>query len=56
MNYKRWFVGALALWVVTIGIVGYFFVKRSEQILRLLADLTSRCTACHERYRFSTTP
>lgn len=27
MNYKWWFVGALALWVVTIGIVGYFFVK-----------------------------
>lgn len=27
--------------------------ERSEQVLRRLADLTSRCTACHDRYRFS---
>ena len=154
MNYKRWFVGALVLWVVTIGIIGYFFVKgqtvpgsdsrtavvlaeserdqilaemrhllksvhgilqgvstqdlsgagksaraagmgmaadvnpalmaklplafkamgmsvhrdfdgladgiqsgeRAEQVLKRLAELTSRCTACHDLYRFSTSP
>lgn len=27
MNYKRWFVGSLILWVVAIGTAGYFFVK-----------------------------
>ncbi len=28
--------------------------ERSEQVLKRLAELTSRCTACHELYRFST--
>ena len=154
MNYQRWFVGVLALWVATIGAAAYFFVtgqtvpgsdsrtavvlaeaerdqilaemrhllksvhgvlqgvstqdlsgagksaraagmamaadvnpllmvklpiafkamgmsvhrdfdgladgiqsgERSEQVLKRLTDLTSRCTACHELYRFSTTP
>jgi hypothetical protein len=30
--------------------------ERSEQVLKRLTELTSRCTACHELYRFSTTP
>jgi hypothetical protein len=154
MNYKRWFIGGVVLWVVTIAAAGYFFVKgqtvpapdgrttvmlseaernqiltemrhllksvhgvlqgvssqdlsgagraaraagmamaadvnpalmaklplvfkamgmsvhrdfdaladgiqsgeRDEQILKRLTDLTSRCAACHDLYRFSTTP
>ena len=28
--------------------------ERGEQVLKRLSDLTSRCTACHEIYRFST--
>jgi hypothetical protein len=155
MNYKRWFVGALVLWVVTIAAAGYLFVKgwtvqevpdlrtavvltkaereqilvemrqllksvhgvlqgvssqnlssagsaaraagmgmaadvnpvlmaklpltfkamgmsvhrdfdgladgiqsgeRGEQTLKRLSDLTSRCIACHDLYRFSTSP
>jgi hypothetical protein len=28
--------------------------ERGEQVLKRLSDLTSRCTACHEVYRFST--
>ena len=154
MNYKRWFVGSLVLWLVVIGVAGFFFVKgwtvpsrdsrtavalseserdqvlgemrqllksvhgvlqgvstqdlpaagkaaraagmgmaadvnpaliaklplpfkamgmsvhrdfdgladgiqsgeRSEQVLKRLTELTSRCTACHELYRFSTSP
>jgi len=27
MNYKRWFIGITALWVVTMAAAGYFFVK-----------------------------
>jgi len=152
MNYKWWFVGSLALWMSTIAVAGYLFVKgqtvpgqdartaialreaerdqilaemrhllksvhgvlqgvsaqdlsgagksaraagmamaadvnlalmaklpltfkamgmsvhrdfdgladgiqsgeRSEQVLKRLAELTSRCTACHDLYRFST--
>jgi hypothetical protein len=30
--------------------------ERSEQVLKRLVDLTSRCTACHDLYRFSSTP
>jgi hypothetical protein len=30
--------------------------ERSEQVLKRLTELTSRCTACHELYRFSATP
>ena len=30
--------------------------ERGEQVLKRLTDLTSRCTACHDLYRFSTTP
>ncbi len=30
--------------------------ERSEQVLKRLTELTSRCTACHELYRFTTTP
>jgi hypothetical protein len=30
--------------------------ERSEQVLKRLADLTSRCTACHDLYRFSSRP
>lgn len=154
MNYKRWFVGSLILWLLVIGLAGFFFVKgwtvpsrdsrtavalseaerdqilaemrhllksvhgilrgvsdqdlpgagksaraagmamaadvnpllmaklplpfkamgmsvhrdfdgladgiqsgeRAEQVLKRLAELTSRCTACHDLYRFSTTP
>lgn len=154
MNYKRWFVGSLILWLFVIGVAGFFFVKgwtvpsrdsrtavalseaerdqilvemrrllksvhgilqgvstqdlsgagksaraagmamaadvnpllmvklplpfkamgmsvhrdfdgladgiqsgeQSEQVLKRLTELTSRCTACHELYRFSTMP
>ena len=155
MNYKWWFVGALALWIVTLAAAGYLFVKgwtvqegpdsrtavvltkaereqvlvemrqllksvhgvlqgvssqdlnsagsaaraagmkmaadvnpmlmaklpltfkamgmsvhrdfdgladgiqsgeRAEQALKRLSDLTNRCVACHELYRFSTAP
>ena len=27
MNYRRWFLGSMVLWLVTIGTAGYFFVK-----------------------------
>ena len=37
MSYKRWFLGALTLWLVTIGTAGYFFVKG-----QILADQDSR--------------
>jgi hypothetical protein len=30
--------------------------ERGKQILKRLSDLTSRCAACHDLYRFSTTP
>ena len=30
--------------------------ERGEQVLKRLADLTSRCTACHDLYRFSIAP
>ena len=30
--------------------------ERSEQVLRRLTELTSRCTACHELYRFPPSP
>ena len=30
--------------------------ERGEQALKRLADLTSRCTVCHDLYRFSTKP
>jgi hypothetical protein len=29
---------------------------RGEQVLKRLSDLTGRCAACHELYRFSTAP
>ena len=28
--------------------------EKGEQVLKRLSDLTSRCTACHDLYRFST--
>ena len=30
--------------------------ERGEQALKRLSDLTGRCAACHDRYRFSTAP
>jgi cytochrome c556 len=30
--------------------------ERGEQVLKRLSDLTGRCVACHEFYRFSTAP
>jgi len=30
--------------------------ERGEQALKRLSDLTSRCIACHDLYRFSTAP
>ena len=30
--------------------------ERGEQALKRLSDITSRCTACHDLYRFTITP
>jgi hypothetical protein len=30
--------------------------ERGEQVLKRLSDLTGRCIACHDLYRFSTAP
>lgn len=30
--------------------------ERSEQVLKRLTELTSRCTACHDLYRFAAAP